>query len=190
MQCKACCKARLIIQNAWLDIWKCRFHKWISIVSQSFETLMWVLLCITRWSRPSQVNGVLQFYAIFVSQDGAEPTVVHNSSKLVEEHTLRNLTPGTAYDITVAVSLWILIFTLLSWILVYLCAHFRLAQALAAPEAPLLRLSLRKARQRMCRPHWSPLCPHMLSTSAGPLLILRMVRRASPFCHISECMHC
>lgn len=72
------------------------------------------LLCVTRWSRPSQVNGVLQFYAIFVSQDGAEPTVVHNSSKLVEEHTLRNLTPGTAYDITVAVSLWILIFTLLS----------------------------------------------------------------------------
>ncbi|XP_051920397.1 usherin isoform X1 [Hippocampus zosterae] len=57
---------------------------------------------LVEWSRPSQVNGVLQFYAVFISQDGAEPAVVHNSSKLVEEHTLRNLTPGTAYAISVA----------------------------------------------------------------------------------------
>ncbi|XP_077419247.1 usherin isoform X1 [Vanacampus margaritifer] len=57
---------------------------------------------LVEWSRPSQLNGVLEFYSIFVSQDGAEPTQVHNSSKLVEDHTLRNLTPGTAYAVTVA----------------------------------------------------------------------------------------
>ncbi|XP_061132682.1 usherin [Syngnathus typhle] len=57
---------------------------------------------LVEWSRPSQVNGALEFYSILVSQNGAEPTIVHNSSELIEEHTLRDLTPGTAYTITVA----------------------------------------------------------------------------------------
>ncbi|CAG11041.1 unnamed protein product, partial [Tetraodon nigroviridis] len=34
----------------------------------------------------------------------SEPVLVYNSSKLFEEHTLRNLTPGTAYSVTLAVS--------------------------------------------------------------------------------------
>lgn len=58
----------------------------------------------SRWSRPSQVNGALEFYSIFLSHDGAEPVLAYNSSDLFEDHTLRNLTPGTAYAITLAVS--------------------------------------------------------------------------------------
>ncbi|MED6234005.1 hypothetical protein ATANTOWER_020414 [Ataeniobius toweri] len=55
-----------------------------------------------RWSRPSQINGVLKFYSIFLSHDGSEPMLAYNSSDLAEEHTLRNLTPGTSYSVTVA----------------------------------------------------------------------------------------
>lgn len=60
--------------------------------------------CACRWLRPSQINGVLEFYSIFLSQDGAEPLLAYNSTAIVEDHTLRNLTPGTFYAITVAVS--------------------------------------------------------------------------------------
>uniref|UniRef100_A0A3B5AVF4 Usherin-like n=1 Tax=Stegastes partitus TaxID=144197 RepID=A0A3B5AVF4_9TELE len=48
------------------------------------------------------INGVLEFYAIFLSHDGAEPVLAYNSSELFEDHTLRNLTPGTTYTITLA----------------------------------------------------------------------------------------
>ncbi|XP_070842368.1 usherin [Chaetodon trifascialis] len=57
---------------------------------------------LVEWSRPSQVNGALEFYYIFLSHDGAEPVLAYNSSELFEDHTLRNLTPGTAYTITLA----------------------------------------------------------------------------------------
>ncbi|KAM9366692.1 usherin [Symphorus nematophorus] len=57
---------------------------------------------LVEWSRPSQVNGALEFYSIFLSHGGAEPVLAYNSSELFEDHTLRNLTPGTAYTITVA----------------------------------------------------------------------------------------
>ncbi|XP_060897032.1 usherin [Labrus mixtus] len=57
---------------------------------------------LVEWSRPSQVNGVLEFYSIFLSRDSAEPVLAYNSSDLFEDHTLRNLTPGTAYTITYA----------------------------------------------------------------------------------------
>ncbi|XP_068431767.1 usherin [Clinocottus analis] len=57
---------------------------------------------LVEWSRPSQVNGVLEFYSIFLSRDGAAPVLVHNSSELFEDHTLRDLSPGTVYTITVA----------------------------------------------------------------------------------------
>ncbi|GLD58299.1 usherin, partial [Lates japonicus] len=57
---------------------------------------------LVEWSRPSQVNGALEFYSIFLSRDGARPVLVYNSSELFEDHTLRNLTPGTTYSITVA----------------------------------------------------------------------------------------
>ncbi|KAM6942982.1 usherin [Xenentodon cancila] len=55
-----------------------------------------------EWSRPSQINGMLESYSIFLSHDGAEPMLAYNSSELLEDHTLRNLIPGTAYTITVA----------------------------------------------------------------------------------------
>ncbi|XP_074522167.1 usherin [Halichoeres trimaculatus] len=57
---------------------------------------------LVEWSRPSQVNGVLEFYSIFLSHDGSELVLAYNSSELFEDHTLRNLTPGTAYTITLA----------------------------------------------------------------------------------------
>uniref|UniRef100_A0A3B4TAI5 Usherin n=1 Tax=Seriola dumerili TaxID=41447 RepID=A0A3B4TAI5_SERDU len=59
---------------------------------------------LVEWSQPSQVNGVLEFYSIFLSRDGAQPLLAYNSSELFEDHTLRNLTPGTTYTITLAVS--------------------------------------------------------------------------------------
>ncbi|XP_029281914.1 LOW QUALITY PROTEIN: usherin [Cottoperca gobio] len=57
---------------------------------------------LVEWSRPSQVNGALEFYSIFLSHDGAVPVLAYNSSELFEDHTLRDLTPGTAYTITLA----------------------------------------------------------------------------------------
>ncbi|XP_039982949.1 usherin [Xiphias gladius] len=57
---------------------------------------------LVEWSRPSQVNGVLEFYSIFLSHDGAQPVLSYNSSELFEDHTLRNLTPGTTYTIKLA----------------------------------------------------------------------------------------
>ncbi|XP_074481361.1 usherin [Sebastes fasciatus] len=56
---------------------------------------------LVEWSRPSQLNGALEFYSIFLSHDGAAPVLAYNSSELSEDHTLRDLTPGTAYTITV-----------------------------------------------------------------------------------------
>nr|XP_043886757.1 usherin-like [Solea senegalensis] len=57
---------------------------------------------LVEWIRPSQVNGVLEFYSIFLSHDGAPPVLAHNSTELFEDYTLRDLTPGTTYTITVA----------------------------------------------------------------------------------------
>ncbi|KAK2854220.1 hypothetical protein Q5P01_006881 [Channa striata] len=57
---------------------------------------------LVEWSRPSLLNGILEFYSIFLSRDGAEPVLVYNSSQLSEDHTLRNLTPGTVYAVAVA----------------------------------------------------------------------------------------
>nr|XP_046239587.1 usherin [Scatophagus argus] len=57
---------------------------------------------LVEWARPSQVNGALESYSIFLSHDGAEPVLAYNSSELFEDHTLHNLTPGTVYTITLA----------------------------------------------------------------------------------------
>lgn len=75
-----------------------------SLKSEFGYIIIWIFLSLSRWSRPSQVNGALEFYSIFLSHDGAEPVLAYNSSELFEDHTLRNLTPGTAYTITLAVS--------------------------------------------------------------------------------------
>ena len=86
-------------------------------------------LSLFRWSRPSQINGILESYSIFMSHDGAEPVLTYNTSELLEDHTLRNLTPGTSYTITVAVShltTFFPFFYLLLWsslcFLLYLCS--------------------------------------------------------------------
>ncbi|AWP01780.1 putative usherin-like [Scophthalmus maximus] len=57
---------------------------------------------LVEWTRPSQVNGILEFYSIFLSHDGARPVLAYNSTELFEDHTLRDLTPGTTYTITLA----------------------------------------------------------------------------------------
>ncbi|XP_014832285.1 PREDICTED: usherin-like isoform X1 [Poecilia mexicana] len=57
---------------------------------------------LVEWSRPSQIDGVLKFYSVLLSSDGSEPILAYNSSDLAEEHTLRSLTPGTFYSVTVA----------------------------------------------------------------------------------------
>lgn len=71
---------------------------------QYYSECIVIVLSLFRWSRPSQVNGALEFYSIFLSHDGAEPVLAYNSTELFEDHTLRNLTPGTYYTITLAVS--------------------------------------------------------------------------------------
>ncbi|XP_063040160.1 usherin [Engraulis encrasicolus] len=56
-----------------------------------------------QWSAPLEVNGVLEFYLVYLwSAGGGRPAVVFNSTELQEEHTLRNLTPGTTYYIQIA----------------------------------------------------------------------------------------
>ncbi|KAM6979899.1 usherin [Aplochiton taeniatus] len=55
-----------------------------------------------QWSRPTQVNGMLEFYSLYQSSEGEEPALVYNSMELFEDHTLRDLTPGTAYSFTLA----------------------------------------------------------------------------------------
>ncbi|CAB1334996.1 unnamed protein product, partial [Coregonus sp. 'balchen'] len=52
-----------------------------------------------QWSRPGQVNEVLEFNCVYLSVEGEEPVCVYNSSELFEGHTLRNLTPGTTYSL-------------------------------------------------------------------------------------------
>ncbi|KAF6731117.1 Usherin, partial [Oryzias melastigma] len=46
---------------------------------------------ITGGCVQSQINGVLEFYSIYLSPDGAEPLLAYNSTAVVEDHTLRKL---------------------------------------------------------------------------------------------------
>ncbi|XP_076156222.1 usherin [Alosa pseudoharengus] len=55
-----------------------------------------------QWAAPLEVNGVLEFYLLYLSPVGEEPAVVYNSSELFEDHTLRNLVPGTTYLLQIA----------------------------------------------------------------------------------------
>lgn len=91
---------------------------------------MFIFLFISRWSHPSQINGVLEFYLIFLSHDNAERVLAYNSSEVFEDYTLRNLTPGTLYTITVAVSplrlnfdfQFVRLYHIHSYVIVYVCA--------------------------------------------------------------------
>lgn len=91
---------------------------------------MFIFLFISRWSHPSQINGVLEFYLIFLSHDSAERVLAYNSSEVFEDYTLRNLTPGTLYTITVAVSplrlnfdfQFVRLYHIHSYVIVYVCA--------------------------------------------------------------------
>lgn len=92
---------------------------------------MFIFLFISRWSHPSKINGVLEFYLIFLSHDSGEPVLAYNSSEVFEDYTLRSLTPGTLYTITVAVSPLRLNFDfqfvnlyhhIHSYVIVYVCA--------------------------------------------------------------------
>lgn len=59
---------------------------------------------------------------------------------------------------------------------------FRPAQEVDARWAHPARLKPRRAPRRVFPHHWSPLCPHMRSTSAGHHLTLRMVRDMNLIC--------
>lgn len=59
-----------------------------------------------RWSSPLEVNGQLQFYALYQAVPSEELIVVYNSSQLFEDYTLRNLVPGTTYVFQIAVSIY------------------------------------------------------------------------------------
>lgn len=91
---------------------------------------MFIFLFISRWSHPSQINGVLEFYLIFLSHDSAERVLAYNNSEVFEDYTLRNLTPGTLYTITVAVSplrlnfdfQFVRLYHIHSYVIVYVCA--------------------------------------------------------------------
>ncbi|KAL2098581.1 hypothetical protein ACEWY4_005061 [Coilia grayii] len=58
-----------------------------------------------QWSAPLEVNGVLEFYLVYLWSAGAQPAVVYNSSdsELQEDYTLSRLTPGTTYFLQIAV---------------------------------------------------------------------------------------
>ncbi|XP_062863133.1 usherin [Trichomycterus rosablanca] len=55
-----------------------------------------------RWTAPLEVNGQLEFYTLYQAVSGEEPSVVYNSSKMSEDHSLRNLVPGTTYQFQIA----------------------------------------------------------------------------------------
>ncbi|XP_072555094.1 usherin isoform X5 [Paramormyrops kingsleyae] len=55
-----------------------------------------------QWTAPSEANGVLEYYALYVSTPGVEPLVACNSSELFEDHTLYGLVPGTTYTFQIA----------------------------------------------------------------------------------------
>ncbi|KAF7704133.1 hypothetical protein HF521_021205 [Silurus meridionalis] len=55
-----------------------------------------------RWSPPLEANGQLLFYMLYQALSTEEPIVVYNSSQLFEDHTLRNLVPGSTYLFQIA----------------------------------------------------------------------------------------
>lgn len=134
---------------------------------------MYFVNSISRWSRPSQVNGVLEFYSIFLSRDGVEPVLVYNSSELFEDHTLRSLTPGTAYIITVAVSP--LLFHLFTYFVTLAHTFFHslcVCQACTGGGCTLSPPSQAKTEEstpeNVPAPLVTPLSPHELNVSWTP----------------------
>ncbi|KAJ0056625.1 hypothetical protein NL108_010576 [Boleophthalmus pectinirostris] len=125
---------------------------------------------LVEWARPSQVNGVLESYSIFVSADDG-PVLVHNSTDLTEEYTLRNLTPGTAYNITVAVSFHLFLFvTIISG--VYDCNSFCPFQACTGGGCTLSPPSHAKTEEStpedIPAPVVTPISPHAFNVSWTP----------------------
>lgn len=132
-----------------------------------------ILLSLSRWSRPSQVNGVLEFYSIFLSHDGAEPVLAYNSTEHFEDHTLRNLTPGTDYTITVAVSpLLFHVFDLHCHIHPYINVLVCLCQACTGGGCTLSPPSQAQTEEStpesVPAPLVTPLSPHALNVSWTP----------------------
>lgn len=57
-----------------------------------------------RWSKPEQLNGMLERYILYLSLDGSSPgPVVYNNSDAFTSYILTNLTAGTTYYIRLAV---------------------------------------------------------------------------------------
>lgn len=146
----------------------CESTLWIYYEKRCFSnhhpTSRHIKRLLSRWSRPTQVNGVLEFYSIFLSRDGSEPVLVYNSSELLEDHTLRGLTPGRAYAITLAVSDSSRVLSEPHSGLHWCCVPLRPAQGAAARSALPAGLARRRAARRMFPHQWRRLCPHTPST--------------------------
>ncbi|XP_053463887.1 usherin [Nycticebus coucang] len=55
-----------------------------------------------QWKQPREVNGVLECYTLYISNDTHDFTiwnVIYNSTELFQDHTLRDLVPGNRYRI-------------------------------------------------------------------------------------------
>jgi len=57
------------------------------------------------WETPDQLNGVLERYIVYVSTiEGDQGIVMYNNSDLFTDYTITDLTAGSNYYISVAVS--------------------------------------------------------------------------------------
>ncbi|KFO25414.1 Usherin [Fukomys damarensis] len=55
-----------------------------------------------QWKQPQKLNGILERYVLYVSNhtyDFTVWTVIYNSSELLQDHVLRDLTPGNRYRV-------------------------------------------------------------------------------------------
>ena len=58
-----------------------------------------------NWDHPDEVNGVLERYMLYVSEQPADiGDALYNSTNLFLYYVLTNLTAGTTYFVRVAVS--------------------------------------------------------------------------------------
>ena len=58
-----------------------------------------------RWTAPDQPNGVLERYVLYSSTvSGMVGEAIYNTSDLFTDYILNDLTPGTVYYLSVAVS--------------------------------------------------------------------------------------
>lgn len=97
--------------------------------------------------------------------------LAYNSSQLVEDHTLRNLTPGTAYTVTVAVSpsasyMFCIVVSVRTWMCLCACQACTGGGCTTSPPA---EVQLEESTpENVPAPLVTPLSPHALNISWTP----------------------